>query len=255
MPTSPAEHLGLKGVAAGYGAEPVVRGVDLAVGRGEVVTVVGPNGAGKSTVLKAVVGIISLSEGEVTLGGERIDGLRTDEVARRGVGYVPQVRDVFETLTVRENLEMGGYRLRRGRLADRVADVVALFPALGRLLGRQAGTLSGGERKMLAVARVLMPEPSLLVLDEPTAGLAPQVAQTFLREHVAGLAGTGVAILLVEQRARDALAVSHRGAIMVSGRMQLSGPAPELLQREDIGRIFLGRAAAPADAAPERHYD
>jgi ABC-type branched-subunit amino acid transport system ATPase component len=249
MPISPAEHLGLRRIAAGYGSVPVVREVDLTVGRGEVVTIVGPNGAGKSTVLKAIVGILSPSEGDVTLGGERIDGLRTDEVARRGVGYVPQVRDVFETLTVRENLEMGGYRLRRGQLAGRVRDVVALFPALGGMLDRQAGTLSGGERKMLAVGRVLMPEPSLLVLDEPTAGLAPQVAQTFLRDHVARLASTGVAILLVEQRARDALAISDRGAVMVSGRIQLTGPAPELLQRDDIGRIFLGRAADRASGA------
>src|SRR5947208_15935458 len=121
MPTSRAEHLSLRGVAAGYGPVPVVREVDLGVRRGEVVTVVGPNGAGKSTVLKAIVGILRPSEGDITLDGERIDGHPTDEVARRGVGYVPQVRDVFEPLTVRENLEMGRFGLRRGRLADRMA--------------------------------------------------------------------------------------------------------------------------------------
>jgi len=239
----PVAHLRLEGVAAGYGPEPVVRDVDLTAGRGEVVTVVGPNGAGKSTVLKAIVGIVCPSEGDITLGGERIAGLRTDQVIRRGVGYVPQVRDVFEPLTVRENLEMGGYRMRQSRLAGRIEEILALFPALVSMLDRQAGTLSGGERKMLAAGRVLMPEPSLLILDEPTAGLAPQVAQEFLREHVTRLAGTGVAILLVEQRARDALAVSARGYVMASGRVQLTGPAQDLLQRDDIGRIFLGRAA------------
>jgi ABC-type branched-subunit amino acid transport system ATPase component len=251
MPISPAElstepgspvHLELRGVAAGYGDVPVVRDMDLAVGRGEIVTIVGPNGAGKSTVLKAIVGILRPSEGTIVLAGQPIGGLRTDHIVRRGVGYVPQVRDVFEPLTVRENLEMGGYTLRQSRLSGRIHDVVTLFPALSAMLDRQAGTLSGGERKMLAVGRVLMREPSLLILDEPTAGLSPQIAATFLREHVTRLATTGVAILLVEQRARDALAVSTRGYVMASGRVQLTGPASELLQREDIGRIFLGRS-------------
>jgi ABC-type branched-subunit amino acid transport system ATPase component len=251
MPISPAEpgppaHLQLRGVAAGYGDVPVVHALDLAVGRGEIVTIVGPNGAGKSTALKAIIGVLRPSEGTIELAGRSIGGLRTDHIVRRGVGYVPQVRDVFEPLTVRENLEMGGYTLRRGQLTARIGAVVALFPALATMLDRQAGTLSGGERKMLAVGRVLMTEPSLLILDEPTAGLSPQVAQTFLRDHVTQLASTGVAILLVEQRARDALAVSARGYIMASGRVQLTGPAPELLQRDDIGRIFLGRSATRA---------
>jgi branched-chain amino acid transport system ATP-binding protein len=251
MPTWPAEpaasaHLSLRGVAAGYGDVPVVRDLDLTVGRGEIVTIVGPNGAGKSTALKAIAGVLRPSEGSIALAGQPIGGLRTDQIVRQGVGYVPQVRDVFEPLTVRENLEMGGYTLRHGGLAGRIDAIVELFPALAGMLDRQAGTLSGGERKMLAVGRVLMTEPSLLILDEPTAGLSPQIAQTFLRDHVTKLASTGVAILLVEQRARDALAVSARGYIMASGRVQLTGPAPDLLRRDDIGRIFLGRSATPA---------
>jgi len=212
---------------------------------------VGPNGAGKSTMLKAVLGIVKLTEGSICLAGERIDGLRTDQIARRGVGYVPQVKDVFEPLTVKENLEMGGYTLARSEVAGRVEEVMGIYPALAGMRARPAGFLSGGERKLLAVGRVLMRRPSLLVLDEPTAGLAPQLAHELLFEHVTRLAGTGIAILLVEQHTHDALAVSQWAYVMASGQVQLAGPAPALRQRPDLGSIFLGRAVSPATSSPD----
>src|SRR5215467_7261996 len=183
MPTSSAEaagardqraHLRLADVAAGYGQAPVIQDVSLTVALGEVAAVIGPNGAGKSTLLKTVLGILRPSHGTITLAGERIAGLPANKVIRRGVGYVPQVKDVFEPLTVRENLEVGGYTLPRGEVATRVDEVMEHYPALAAMHNRPAGYLSGGERKLLAMGRVLMRRPSLLVLDEPTAGLAPR---------------------------------------------------------------------------------
>jgi branched-chain amino acid transport system ATP-binding protein len=250
MPTSGPEgraassHLRVCGVTAGYGGLPIVRDVSACVGRGEVVSVIGPNGAGKSTLLKAIVGVLAPIKGEITLGEERLDGLRADEVARRGVGYVPQVHDVFESLTVKENLEMGGYQLPPRKVAERVEEVTVAFPQLATMLGRSAGNLSGGERKMVAIGRVLMMRPSLVILDEPTAGLAPQLADRLLSEYVGGLAGRDVAVLLVEQRAREALAISHFAYVMAAGVVEIAAPAREVLARADLGEVFLGRAGA-----------
>jgi len=251
MPTSPAEpaerdaYLRVRGVTAGYGSAPVIHGVDLSLGRGEVLTIVGPNGAGKSTLVKTVLGYLIPTEGTIELGGKAIVGLTTDRIARMGVGYVPQVRDVFETLTVRENLEMGGYTLPAGEVAGRLEEIYRLYPALGEMRNRHAGHLSGGERKMLAMGRVLMIRPSLLVLDEPTAGLSPQLTHELLREHVTRLAGSDIAILLVEQHAREALAVSDWACVMASGEVRMYERASALLERPDVGDIFLGRTAAP----------
>lgn len=248
MPTSSGEtaHLEIEGVSAGYGGAPILHGVDLTVARQEVVSVIGPNGAGKSTLLKTVLGVLAPLEGEIRLGGKRIGGLRTDQIARAGVGYVPQVKDVFEPLTVRENLEMGGYTLRRAEVEPRLEEVLEVYPALAAMRNRYAGHLSGGERKMLAMGRVLMTRPSLFVLDEPTAGLSPQLAHELLHVHVRRLAETGVAILLVEQHAREALAISHRAYVLAGGRVALTDDAARLLERPDIHEIFLGRAAAAA---------
>ena len=251
LPADPRQeqaHLRLSGVTAGYGPVPVIQAIDLTVSLEEVVTVVGPNGAGKSTLLKCVLGVLRPSEGEIVLAGRRIDGERTDRIARAGVGYVPQTRDVFETLTVRENLEMGGYSLHRREIAERVAEIFELYPQLGSMSRRYGGHLSGGERKMLAMGRVLMTRPSLLVLDEPTAGLSPQLSHELLHTHVARLAKTGIAILLVEQHAREALAISDWAYLLVSGEVQLSESATDLLARPDIGEIFLGGAAEPPGA-------
>jgi len=237
-------HLSVRGVTAGYGGLPIIREVTACVGRGEVVSVIGPNGAGKSTLLKAVVGVLRPMAGEVTLAGGRLDGLRPDQVARCGVGYVPQVRDVFEPLTVRENLEMGGYQLPRRAVAERVDEIAAAFPQLAPMLGRPAGNLSGGERKMVAIGRVLMMRPSLVLLDEPTAGLAPQPADRLLSEHVRALAARDVAVLVVEQRAREALAISDFAYVMAAGVVAIAAPAADILARGDLGDVFLGRAAA-----------
>jgi branched-chain amino acid transport system ATP-binding protein len=250
MPTSSADrrseegHLRVRGVAAGYGPVPVIQAIDMGVAEGEVVAVIGPNGAGKSTLLKTVIGVLTPSEGTIALGERQIAGLRTDRIARLGVGYVPQVKDVFETLTVRENLEMGGYTLPPREVNARIEEILELYPALARMRGRHGGHLSGGERKMLAMARVLMTRPSLVVLDEPTAGLSPKLAHDLLREHVARLASTGVAVLLVEQHAREALAIADWAYVMASGRVQLADRAATLLERPDIAEIFLGRTAS-----------
>src|SRR5215475_9287739 len=251
MPTSSAEapgardqraHLRVADVTAGYGPAPVIQDVSITVALGEVAAVIGPNGAGKSTLLKAVLGILRPSRGTITLAGEQIAGLPADRVSRRGVGDVPQVKDVFEPLTVRENLEIGGYTLPRGEVATRLDEVMERYPELAAMRNRPAGYLSGGERKLLAMGRVLMRRPSLLVLDEPTAGLAPQLAHELLTRNVAQLAGSGVAVLLVEQHAHEALAISDWAYVMAAGRVRLSDAAAALAQRRDLGDIFLGQA-------------
>lgn len=239
MERAPA-HLNVVALAAGYRDLPIISDITVTVGRGEAVTVIGPNGAGKSTLLKSIMGILVPMEGEITLDGHRLNGLREDVIARLGVGYVPQVRDVFEPLTVRENLEMGGYQLPRRDMAPRIDEVCTAFPQLTEMLRRPAGKLSGGERKMVAIGRVLMTRPSLVILDEPTAGLAPQLANRLLSEYVANLTARDVAVLLVEQRAREALSISDYAYVMASGATQLAAPAAEILARPDLGERFLG---------------
>jgi len=242
----PPAVLRLADVAAGYGAAPIVSGVSLSVGPGEVVSVIGPNGAGKSTLLKAVTGRLPLMAGAVSLGDRDVTNMRGNLLARLGLGFVPQVRDVFDTLTVTENLEMGGYLLPKARLAGRIDAVLTAFPALAGMRSRTAGRLSGGERKMLAVARVLMLEPAVLVLDEPTSNLSPDLSRAVLRDQVRRLADAGTAVLLVEQKAFEALGVSDWAYILVAGRIEISGPAGEILDRPDIREVFLGRSAGDA---------
>jgi ABC-type branched-subunit amino acid transport system ATPase component len=234
-------HLVISRLTAGYGAAPVIEDVDVEVGRGEVVTIVGPNGAGKSTLVRALLGIIKPLTGRVSLAGRDLTGLRTDQICSRSVGYVPQVRDTFPRLTVRENLEMGGYTLSRADCRARVEEVLDLYPRLQEMTGRQGGHLSGGERKMLAMARALMTRPTLMVLDEPTAGLAPKVADELLSQQVTALAREGIALLMVEQRAREAMTISDRAYVMATGRVVLHDRAEVLLARPDIGEMFLGR--------------
>jgi len=235
--------LEVEGLAAGYGAAPIVSDISLRVGRGEIVSILGPNGAGKSTLLKALVGVIRALQGTVRLDGETVTNLSADTLARLGLGYVPQVNDIFDALSVAENLEMGGYLLGKREFAARRAEVLAMLPGLQPMLGRNAGKLSGGERKLLAVGRVLMPRPKILILDEPTANLSPQLAAILLRDQVRQLAADGTAVLLVEQKALAALEISDRAYILVAGRTRIEGPASELLARRDIGELFLGRAA------------
>jgi ABC-type branched-subunit amino acid transport system ATPase component len=201
---------------------------------------VGPNGSGKSTLLKALVGIVEVLSGSVLVGEQDVTGWRPEDVARIGVGYVPQVDDVFAPLTVKENLEMGGYLLRAREVPARIERVLDVFPQLRRMLTRRAGKLSGGERKMLAMGRVLMLEPSLVVLDEPTANLAPQVAHAVLSEHVRQLARTGASVLVVEQRARAVLEISDRTYVLGGGQLRMSGTPAELATSSEFVDSFLG---------------
>ena len=236
----PAPILRAEGLTAGYGAVPVIKDVSISVGRSEIVAVIGPNGAGKSTLLKSLVGILRPSEGRVMLGEDDVTGHPPEDLARRGVGYVPQVQDIFEPLTVLENLEMGGYLLSAAEVRSRVGEVGDVFPQLPPMLRRRADKLSGGERKMLAIARVLMLDPQVLILDEPTANLSPKLADSLLREHVTRLANLGKAVLLVEQRARAALEIAAWTSVLVSGSIRLEGPPADLQRRDDFEALFLG---------------
>jgi ABC-type branched-subunit amino acid transport system ATPase component len=250
----PAPSLRAEHITSGYGGVPVIRDISLAVGPGEIVAIIGPNGAGKSTLLKSLVGILRVTEGRILLGDSDVTNHPPEELAKRGVGYVPQVNDIFEPLTVLENLEMGGYLLSNAKIRSRVAEVGDVFPQLPPLLKRRADKLSGGERKMLAIARVLMLDPKVLILDEPTANLSPKLADSLLSEHVKRLAGVGKAVLLVEQRARAALKIADWTSVLVSGQTRLEGRPDELLKREDFEELFLG-AGTSTPASPEEDED
>ena len=236
----PGVPLRAEGVTAGYGGDPVIRGITVAVRPGEVISLVGPNGSGKSTLLKSLVGVIRISVGTVRVGDRTITNLPPEEVARAGVGYVPQVDDVFGPLSVKENLEMGGYLLPRAQLAPRIERVLTVFPRLSGMLGRSAGKLSGGERKMLAMGRVLMLDPGVFLLDEPTANLAPKIAASLLDEHVHGLAASGAAVLIVEQRARAVLAISDKTYVLGGGEVRMEGTPAELSASPEFVESFLG---------------
>jgi ABC-type branched-subunit amino acid transport system ATPase component len=231
-------------VTAGYGGDPVIHAVSVRAGPGEVVSVVGPNGSGKSTLLKSLVGVLRVAPGRVMVGDRDVTNLPPEEIARAGVGYVPQVDDVFPPLTVRENLEMGGYLLPRKVVSAHLDQVLAVFPRLGSMLGRPAGRLSGGERKMLAMGRVLMLKPAVFLLDEPTANLAPAIARSLLDEHVRRLADGGATVLIVEQRARAVLAISDRTYVLGGGRLRLAGTPAELSASPDFVQSFLGGGRA-----------
>jgi ABC-type branched-subunit amino acid transport system ATPase component len=228
------------GVTAGYGGDPVIRNVTVRVEPGEVVSLVGANGSGKSTLLKSLVGLVRVSAGTVVIGETDVTRKAPEEVARAGVGYVPQVDDVFAPLTVRENLEMGGYLLPSGQVKGRIDEVASVFPRLGAMMSRAAGKLSGGERKMLAMGRVLMLQPSVFLLDEPTANLAPAIARTLLEEHVRQLAVSGASVLVVEQRARAVLAISDRTYVLAGGEVRMEGTPAELAASPAFVESFLG---------------
>ena len=227
------------GIVAGYGAQDeILKGVDLAVGKGEIVAIIGPNGAGKSTLLKVIAGLLGPKRGSVRLAGRDITNLPAREISRLGLAYVPQEMNVFPTMSVAENLEIGGYTDPR-RAAQRIEKAFTRFPVLGQKRRRAARTLSGGERQMLAMAMALMVEPELLLLDEPSAGLAPAAAER-LFEEVRAVNRDRVAIVLVEQNAREVLSIAARAYILVDGRNHRTGRAADLAADPDIRRIFLG---------------
>ena len=226
-------------VVAGYSAaDEVLKGVNLSVDAGEIVGVIGPNGAGKSTLLKTIAGLLKPGRGRITFDGEPIGGHAPREICRRGIAYVPQEQNVFPTMTVRENLEMGGYIDPDGS-RRRIEAAFERFPMLARRRRVPARSLSGGERQVLAMAMALMVEPKVLLLDEPSAGLSPVAAQRLFEDVVAINRG-GVSIAMVEQNAREALTVAHRAYILVDGRNHRDGMAAALAADPDIKRIFLG---------------
>lgn len=247
VPAGQAEPAGRPGpvvraesVVAGYGAAVIVREVSIAAGPGEVVTVVGPNGSGKSTLLKTLAGLVSARTGHIWHGDAEVTALPAEARARRGIAYLPQEREVFASLTVRENLLMGGYGLSRRALKAALDRVHETYPALSRLTRTPAGRLSGGERKTVALARVMMSAPSVVLLDEPTASLAPMPSAQLLEQDVPALAAAGVAVILVEQRAVQAIAISDWVYLLVGGAVELQGQAREIGSRGDIAALFLG---------------
>ena len=231
--------LRLESVTAGYTDENIIHEVTLEVEVGEIATIIGPNGSGKSTLMKSVFGLTRMRGGRIRFLGQDVTGKRPDELVRLGLAYVPQERNVFSSLTVKENLEMGGVSLA-GEMDERLESVLELFPKLAERLGQMAGTLSGGEQKMLAVGRAMVTNPSLLMLDEPSAALSPKVMGQLFAE-IEEINRMGVTILMVEQNARKALAISDRGYILEMGRNRFQGPAKSLLDNPEVCSLYLGR--------------
>jgi ABC-type branched-subunit amino acid transport system ATPase component len=230
-----AEH-----ITAGYGRIDILHDVGLAVRPGEIVSVIGPNGAGKSTTFKTIVGFLRPRAGRVVFNGEDITGLRTDLVLRRGLAYVPQGRIVFPQMTVRENLEMGGFIERSpARLAAALERVFTLFPVLHERRRQKAGTMSGGEQQMVAMGRALMTEPKLILLDEPSLGLSPKFV-TLIFDKLVAMKATGYTLMLVEQNATRALAIADRAYVLELGRNRFEGPGPQLLADPEVKRLYLG---------------
>jgi branched-chain amino acid transport system ATP-binding protein len=234
--------LELRDIRAGYGKIEVLHGLDLTVAPGEIITVIGANGAGKSTLLKAISGVVRLSGGSIALEGERLDGLGVEQTVSRRVIQVPEGRQLFGPLTVAENLALGAYsRRRQGTpVAERLKKVFALFPRLEERQGQQAGTLSGGEQQMLAIGRALMAEPRVLLLDEPSMGLAPLIVRDIFAT-LRTLNAEGLTMVLVEQDARIALSLAHRGLVMERGRIMLADSSEALLANPEVQAIYFGQ--------------
>ncbi len=226
------------GMTGGYGGADILHGCDIAVDKGEIVVIVGPNGAGKSTAMKAIFGMLKLREGDVTLDGEDISALSPQDRVKAGMGFVPQTGNVFTTMTVQENLEMGAF-IRADDFTDTMDQVYELFPVLKEKRRQPAGELSGGQRQQVAVGRALMTNPGVLMLDEPTAGVSPIVMDE-LFDRILEVAATGIAILMVEQNARQALSIADRGYVLVQGRNRYTDTGEALLANPDVRASFLG---------------
>jgi branched-chain amino acid transport system ATP-binding protein len=231
--------LTVSGIVAGYtSADHILKGLDFTVEPGEIVCIIGPNGAGKSTLLKTVAGLLVPSQGSITLQGKTVAGLPPPDLARLGIAYVPQENNVFPTMTVRENLEMGGY-VDPKQIPRRMDEAMQRFPVLGRKRRQAARTLSGGERQLLAMGMALMVAPVLLLLDEPSAGLSPKAAEELFAQ-IHSINQGGLAVALVEQNANEALAIADRAYVLVDGRNGATGVASTLAADPEIRRIFLG---------------
>lgn len=233
------EALLIEEFSAGYGKSPIVNEVHMTAREGTAAVIIGPNGAGKSTLLKGIFGLIPTFGGRVQLYGEEVQGLSTDHLVTKGMAYVPQINNVFPSLTVQENLEIGGY-IKSGDLRTKMTEVYDTFPDLRKAAKRPAGTLSGGQRNMLAMGRALMSDPSVLLLDEPTAGLSPAYTKV-VWEHIRKIAEIGKAVIVVEQNATTALQMADWAYLLVAGENREEGLARELLEQKDIGKLFLGQ--------------
>ena len=231
-------YLSATGMRGGYGKADILHGCELKVDKGQIAVIVGPNGAGKSTAMKAVFGMLDLREGQILLEGQDIMGLSPQERVKRGMGFVPQVANVFPTMTVEENLEMGAY-IRNGDFRETMDQVYQLFPAVADKRRQNAGELSGGQRQQVAVGRALMTQPKLLMLDEPTAGVSPIVMDE-LFDRIIEIARTGISILMVEQNARQALEIADIGYVLVQGANRYTGSGAQLMADPEVRRTFLG---------------
>ncbi len=228
-------------VYAGYVKDlNILQGINFRIAPGELVAVIGPNGAGKSTLAKAIFGLLTPEQGQIIFQGENIAGLKSDKIVKRGMCYVPQITNVFASLSVEENLEMGAF-IRSGSLSSLKQKIYTMFPKLGERRRQKAGTLSGGERQMLAMGKALMLEPDLLLLDEPSAALSPILVNSVL-EQVKAINQTGTAIVLVEQNAKKALAMADRGYVLENGRDRFEGKGLDLLNDPKVGELYLGAA-------------
>ena len=226
------------GVVAGYGETEILHGVSVRVEEREIVTIIGPNGCGKSTLMKSIVGLVRARGGSITFGGTDITEMPPERIVRTGLCYVPQTSNVFTSLTIRENLEMGAF-VRRDEWADRVDQMMEIFPDLSVQPNRRAGSLSGGQRQMLAIARAMMLDPQMLMLDEPSAGLSPAMMGSVF-SRIQDVNASGVALLLIEQNARQALSMSDRGYVLVAGENRLEAPGPQLLSDPEVASLYLG---------------
>ncbi len=226
------------GMHGGYGGADILRGCTVSVDKGEIAVIVGPNGAGKSTAMKALFGMVRLREGEVSLGGETITPLTPQDRVKLGMAFVPQTGNIFTTMTVQENLEMGAF-LRRDDISDSMERVFGLFPVLEEKRRQTAGELSGGQRQQVAIGRALMTRPEVLMLDEPTAGVSPIVMDE-LFDRILEIRHAGIAVLMVEQNARQALAIADRGFVLVTGENRYTASGQALLANPEVRRSFLG---------------
>ncbi len=227
-----------KNLTGGYGGINIIEGCSFEVSQGEIVSILGPNGAGKSTAMKAMLGILNLKSGEVLLNGENISDYKTQERIKSGISFVPQTQNIFTELTVQENLEMGAFLVQEN-VNDRIEQMFDLFPIIKEKRNQFAGELSGGQRQQVAIARALMTDPKVLMLDEPTAGVSP-VSRDEIFQHILNIKKQNIAILMVEQNARQALEISDRGYILVTGKNAYEGNGDYLLNDEEIRKSFLG---------------
>ena len=226
-------------MTAGYGDGPdIISSCSISANRGEIVAILGPNGAGKSTAMKAMLGLLKLKSGSITLNGEDISKINPQDRVKKGISFVPQTRNVFAELTVRENLEIGGF-LTEGSLENKIESIYSLLPILSEKKSQIVGQLSGGQRQQVALGRALMSDPSVLMLDEPTAGVSPIVMDE-LFEHIIKVKKTNVAVVMVEQNAKQALSISDRGYVLVTGQNKFEGSGNDLLEDPEVRRSFLG---------------